>query len=285
VRAVAVLLALTIGLGLGGCGAVDDVKEKAKQGVETAKREVRKGIETAREKGRQLGREAEKIRDEIQDRVNGVLAKIEGVVPKADEDTVVPTRELANTFQGFMGSALGNVDRYWVRTFAAAGIARPRVKHVFIPEGETVSTNCQSDADDFAAFYCPADDTIYVGQALAREVLDNIGDFGVAYVLAHEYAHNVQQELGWFDAGIRFTTVAPFELQADCMAGAWAYAVYREGLLQDGDVEEAVGTAYAVGDFDLTNPQHHGTPDERADAWTRGYDSGDPSDCRVFVEG
>ena len=105
----------------------------------------------------------------------------------------------------------------------------------------------------------------------------------MAYVLAHEYAHNVQQELGWFAHGARFTTVAPFELQADCMAGAWAFAVYRDGLLDDADVQEAVHTAFAVGDFDFKNPQHHGTPTERAKAWKRGYKTGDPSRCQKFT--
>jgi len=103
-------------------------------------------------------------------------------------------------------------------------------------------------------------------------------------VIAHEYAHNVQQELGWFDAGFKLTTVAPFELQADCMAGAWGYAVYQEGKLEDTDVEEAVDTAYAVGDFDRTNPQHHGTPEERRDAWLLGFRRGDPSSCSRFVQ-
>jgi hypothetical protein len=182
-----------------------------------------------------------------------------------------------------MDGALGNVDRYWTRTFQAADIPAPRVGRVFIPPGQSTGTRCGSSANDMAAFYCPADDTIYFGERLARQVHDNIGDFGVAYALAHEYSHNVQQELGWFDAGRRLTTVAPFELQADCMAGAWGNAVYQEGRIDQADVEEAAKTAYAVGDFDLTNPQHHGTPEERADAWLRGYRSGDPSDCRAFV--
>ena len=69
------------------------------------------------------------------------------------------------------------------------------------------------------------------------------------------------------------------------MAGAWGYAVYEQGRLDDGDVEEAVRTAFAVGDFDTTNPQHHGTPDQRQDAWLSGYESGDPSSCRSFVLG
>ncbi len=160
---------------------------------------------------------------------------------------------------------------------------RAKVESASTRRSPTVDTACGEPADDMAAFYCPADDTIYFGERLGRGVYESIGDFGVAYALAHEYAHNVQQELGWFSEGARLTTVAPFELQADCMAGAWGYAVYREGRLDDTDVSEAVRTALAVGDFDLTNPQHHGTPKERAGAWLSGYESGDPSTCRAFL--
>ncbi len=274
-RPVALLLA-ALTLSLGGCGAVD-------RAVEDAKRETRKRVEQIKEKAAELEREAERIRARLQERVNEVLADLRGVVPQADAQTVVPQRVAANSFQGFLEDVFDNVDGFWQRTFKAAGIGRPRVSHRWVSPGTKVRTGCNDNADDQAAFYCPADDTIYIGEAIGRDILTNLGDFGVAYVVAHEYAHNVQQELGWYSQGLRFTTVAPFELQADCMAGAWGYAVYQEGLLDATDVEEAVSTAYAVGDFDLTNPQHHGTPDERAGAWTRGYRTGDPSRCVRFL--
>ena len=53
--------------------------------------------------------------------------------------------------------------------------------------------------------------------------------------------------------------------------------------MKPGDVEEALSTAKAVGDFEYLSPQHHGTPDERREAWLRGYESGDPSACREYV--
>ena len=73
--------------------------------------------------------------------------------------------------------------------------------------------------------------------------------------------------------------VEPLELQADCMAGLWGNSVYKEGLLQPGDVEEAISTAQAAGDFEYGNPQHHGTPSQRRAAWLLGYRSGDPARC------
>ena len=81
--------------------------------------------------------------------------------------------------------------------------------------------------------------------------------------MAHEYAHQVQDELGLFERyGQQLPTMA-FELQADCYAGTWAKSAYRENRLEDGDVQEALDAALAVGDFDAGNPGHHGTPEQR----------------------
>ena len=282
-RRLGVLLFLLIAVGASACGTTDNLRQEAEKRIDQVEEEVRKGVTVVEREFAEFKEEAEQLKARIEARVDGVLADLEGVVPQADEETVVPQLVAANSFQGFMGDVFNNIDGFWRQTFTANSITRPRVRRVFVSPGRRVRTACNEAADDEAAFYCPADDTIYVGERIARDINDSLGDFGVAYVLAHEYAHNVQQELGWYANGFKFTTVAPFELQADCMAGAWAFAVYREGLLDKGDVREAVQTAYAVGDFDFTNPQHHGTPDQRAKAWKRGYRTGDPSRCRKFT--
>jgi predicted metalloprotease len=77
----------------------------------------------------------------------------------------------------------------------------------------------------------------------------------------------------------------PFELQADCFAGTWANSVFEQGQLEPGDLEEATNAALAVGDFDVGNAQHHGTPQERRDALLAGFESGDPSVCSRYVAG
>jgi predicted metalloprotease len=102
------------------------------------------------------------------------------------------------------------------------------------------------------------------------------------YVVAHEYAHNLQQELGVFSNTV-MPNARPFELQADCMAGVWAYSVFAKGDLEEGDIEEATNAALAVGDFDIGNEQHHGTPEERREALMAGLNSGDPSVCRRYL--
>jgi predicted metalloprotease len=277
------LVALTLVVTLAGCGTLDNAKRQAKKDVKKVQREAKKDVKKVKREAQVLAAKADKLRKQVETSVNAELAKIKGAVPKANQNTFVPTLRVSNSFEDFMGSVLTNVNGFWGKTFKANGLTAPRARHRFIRPGEKVRTRCGDAANDQSAFYCPADDTIYFGEGIGRDIYDNIGDFGVAYALAHEYGHNVQQELGWFRSGRKLTTVAPFELQADCLAGTWAFAVYRAGKVDDTQVEEAVNTAYAVGDFDFTNPQHHGTPKQRSRAFVRGYQSGNPSVCRAFV--
>ena len=182
------------------------------------------------------------------------------------------------TIDAFLTRVLTNIDRYWTTTFATADLPEPQVGFEAVPPRAFRPTACDTIADDRAAFYCPTDDTIYVAQQFASDLYRGVvrglpgeqagfgratGDFAVAYVLAHEYAHNLQQELGTFDNGIG-SSAKPFELQADCLAGTWAHSVFEQGLLEPGDLEEATNAALAVGDFDVGNAIHHGTPEERA---------------------
>src|SRR4051794_29921440 len=179
-----------------------------------------------------------------------------------------------------------DVDTYWTNTFKAAGLPEPKVGYQWIPAGQTAASAC-GDEDgglgDQAAAYCPGDDTIYISEAFAQDVFDGVldqalpgssqgfggtyGDFAVAYMVAHEYGHEIQDELGLYDRyGDQLPTMA-FELQADCYAGVWANSASEQNRLDTGDVQEAIDAALAVGDFDASNPAHHGTPEQRADAW------------------
>jgi len=202
------------------------------------------------------------------------------------------------TIDAFMLRILQSIDGYWTRTFAPADLPEPRVGFQAVAPGAVQLTACGHAANDDAAFYCAADDTIYVAQvfaaALFRGVLRGLpgeregygraaGDFAVAYVLAHEYAHNLQQELGVFDNTVS-RSAKPYELHADCFAGTWAHSVFEAGLLEPGDIEEATNAAFAVGDFDVGNAQHHGTPEERAAALLTGYERGEPARCNAFLE-
>jgi predicted metalloprotease len=108
-----------------------------------------------------------------------------------------------------------------------------------------------------------------------------IGDFAVATILAHEAGHHVQNLSGIL--GKTSTLNIQRELQADCLAGVWGHSVYREGLLQPGDVEEAIQAMDDAADLPGTPqnaPRAHGSPTQRTDSFFTGYRSGRASQCK-----
>jgi predicted metalloprotease len=256
-----------------------------------------------RDRAHQVQQRAQRVSDraaQLARQVRAALAEIGRSVPQAGRDTRAPStggNAQADVIDAFLTDVIRSIDAYWTQTLRASGLREPRVGYVWVPPGRVAGTGCGAPAGPDAAFYCPADDTIYVSVELAARVWAGVaeglpgqragygravGDFGLAYVVAHEYAHNVQQELGLAELDPR-ATVEPLELQADCMAGLWANSVYRAGKIKPGDVEEAISTALAVGDFDLGNPQHHGTPEQRRAAWLLGYETGDPARCSAVA--
>lgn len=152
-------------------------------------------------------------------------------------------------------------------------------------------------------FYCPADSTAYLDTqffvALDRQ-MGASGDFAAAYVIAHEVAHHVQNELGILpkvnaarqqssEVEANALTVK-LELMADCLSGIWARKV--QGLMERGDLEEALNAARKIGDDHLQQqagrvPQPHtfthGTSEQRARWFGRGYDSGAVGECDTFA--
>jgi uncharacterized protein len=278
------LLVVGTGIGLGGCGSDD--ADRLKQQVQQRAQRIQKDLEQRR--------------DRIRKKVREILGQIEQAIPQAQQTSPQVRSQgetqQSTTIDAFLTRVVRDVDGYWTKTLRASDLPEPRVSYDWVPPGQTQITGCGPAGDD-AAFYCSTDDTIYVSQQFAsdlwRGVARNLpgeragvghaaGDFGVAYVLAHEYGHNIQHELGLFTLRPG-TTVEPFELQADCFAGAWGNSVYERGELQPGDVQEAINTALAVGDFDIGNAQHHGTPTQRRAAWLNGFRSGDPSECQRYV--
>jgi uncharacterized protein len=216
----------------------------------------------------------------------------------AAKDTAPP-----QTMHQFLTAVTKDVDAYWTRTFKASDLPEPKVGYTWIPAGRTAASACDGGdgaMGDAAAAYCPGDDTIYISEKFASDIYDGaldqslpgssqgyggtVGDFAVAYIVAHEYGHQVQDELGLFEKyGDRVPTMA-FELQADCYAGTWAKSAADDNRLEAGDVQEALDAALAVGDFDTSNPGHHGTPEQRAEAWNAGFESGDPGACSRYLD-
>jgi uncharacterized protein len=214
-----------------------------------------------------------------------------------------PSGSRSQTMEQFLTSVTKDVDTYWTKAFKDSGLPEPRVSYDWIPAGQTAASVCGDDSGtlgDSAAAYCPGDDTIYISQKFATDIYDGAldqalpgssqgyghtaGAFAVAYIVAHEYGHEVQDELGLFEQyGQQLPTMA-FELQADCYAGTWAHSAREENRVDDSDIQEALEAALAVGDFDASSPGHHGTPEQREEAWNTGFQDGDPSACNAYLD-
>ena len=281
------LLVLLPVLSLAGCGG-EELGDRARERAD----EVRADLERRAD---ELGDEVRARRERIVARIEEVLGDLRQIIPEAPVTRPeVQRRAGEQDVEQFLTGVIEDVDAYWTRTLTGAGRPGPRVSYVFVEEGSARRTGCGEVADDRAAFYCPNDDTIYIAQRFAADLYAGVaeglpggsgqsaGSFGVAYVVAHEYAHNLQTELGVFRIG-RANSAKPFELQADCLAGSWGNSAFAQGGLTERDIQQAIGTVQSVGDFDVDNEQHHGTPTERRDAWLAGFRSGDPSACTRYV--
>jgi predicted metalloprotease len=128
------------------------------------------------------------------------------------------------------------------------------------------------------------------------------GDLAAQYIVAHEYGHHVQNLIGVSDRVRQAEAADPananrysiaLELQADCFAGAWAHDADQQGQLEQGDLEEALNAAAAVGDDRIqqqtqgqVNPESwtHGSSEQRVGWFRRGYETGDPQSCNTFEE-
>ena len=203
-------------------------------------------------------------------------------------------RNEPTTIDAFLTDLLRDIDGYWTTTFEAAGLPEPRVRYLWVAPGGYALSGCGAPADDRAAFYCPADDTIYVAQRFAADLYE-----GVLRGLPGESAGlrarggrlrgrlrarpRVRAQPPARAGRLRQPGHARRPSRSSCRptasAGTWANSVYEQGLLQPGDLQEATDAALAVGDFDVGNAQHHGTPEERRDALLAGFRSGEPSAC------
>ncbi len=191
-----------------------------------------------------------------------------------------------------------DIGAYWS---SVPGVT-PFAYYAFPAEGESVESGCGVPTTDDSAFYCPLDDTVFLSQSLAARIWDGTfeiypgqfaagpaGDTGVLYVLGHEYAHNLQTELGLY-GDPTYSADDPYplintELHADCWSGVYLRAKLDAGQLEEGDPDEAVWAAARVGDYAYDNPTHHGTPDQRVAAFLVGYDNGQPIACDEVLLG
>jgi uncharacterized protein len=203
----------------------------------------------------------------------------------------------------FVGFVVDDVQDSWSRTFAQA--EQPYERTTLVLFDGPIGTGCGQASPAVGPFYCPADSKVYLDLGFFRELRSRFGapgDFAQAYVIAHEFGHHVQNVLGISNEVDRLQREAPdeanaysirLELQADCLAGVWAYSARQENLLEPGDLEEGLEAAAAVGDDRIQEQATgridreswtHGSSAERVTWFRRGYEAGDPAACDTFAE-
>ncbi len=203
----------------------------------------------------------------------------------------------------FISVVLADTEDVWSQVFKENGKTY-QVPNLVLFSG-AVQSACGLVQAAMGPFYCPGDRKVYIDLAFYKDLQNQMhspGDFARAYVVAHEIGHHVQKLLGISDQVDRarqqlsktdFNKVSVgLELQADCFAGVWANRADRmRGILEPGDIEEAMNAASNIGDDRLQQQSRgyvtpdsftHGTSAQRVHWFNQGYTTGDINSCNTF---
>ena len=229
---------------------------------------------------------------------SGILHDDEQAVGTTHTTSASPAEEKQRHLAAFV---LDDAQQTWRGIFARGGKHYENAQLVLY-RNET-STACGFGQAATGPFYCPSDEHVYIDLSFNDELAQKFGakgDFAQAYVLAHEIGHHVQKQLG---ATAMIKTFrrnqregqdganVRLELQADCYAGIWAHSTDKRGILDAGDIDEAMNAAASVGDDRLqrqatghVSPESftHGTSEQRRRWFKAGYDSGLVESCDTF---
>lgn len=232
--------------------------------------------------------------------VGDVLSQLENVqIDQQSQNT--QQFEGEDDYQVFASTVLGSNNAMWQQTFRQMDEAYQEPQLVLYRGG--TQSACGGARSTVGPHYCPPDNTIYLDETFFDQLQQRFGaeggDVAEAYVIAHEVGHHVQHELGIMEEVRSEQQRNPsrenelsiqLELQADCFAGLWAYSIKDEGVFQPGEIQEAIDAAAAVGDDNIqeratgtVNPEtwNHGSSEQRVEAFTRGFESGNVSSCSI----
>lgn len=204
----------------------------------------------------------------------------------------------------FVSVVLADTEEIWTKVFAEQ-LGQPYRPATLVLFKEATRSACGGASEATGPFYCPADRKVYLDTAFFTTMHQRLsagGDFAAAYVVAHEIGHHIQNELGILGEATRIRQQVSetesnaisvmVELQADCLSGIWAReAADTLGVVEAGDVEEAVNAARQIGDDTLQRNAGqrpmphtftHGTSEQRSRWFMTGLRSGQIADCDTF---
>lgn len=204
----------------------------------------------------------------------------------------------------FVKVILADTEDVWTGLFREYGLGTYKKPKLVLFSGR-VESACGYASAAMGPFYCPGDEKVYLDMSFFNELDQRFGasgDFAQAYVIAHEIGHHVQNQLGVSQevqsmrarlSEEEFNALSVrLELQADYYAGVWAHHAQRQRqILEAGDIEEGIRAANAIGDDRLQRQAQgyvvpdaftHGTSEQRVRWFTKGLQSGDPSQGDTF---
>jgi predicted metalloprotease len=232
----------------------------------------------------------------------GAIEQLLNQAPAAAESSAPPTAE-EEELAAFVSVVLRETEITWSRVFQEQ-VGQPYREPVLVLYTSQVQSACGAAGSSTGPFYCPGDEKLYIDLSFYDDLRQRFGapgDFAMAYVVAHEVAHHVQNLLGLTDqVDAQRGRVSKedynelsvrLELQADYFAGLWARDAQGKNLLEPGDLEEALRCAQAIGDDRLQMQAQgyivpesftHGTSEQRKRWFTKGFQSGRIADGDTF---
>src|SRR5512133_626769 len=229
---------------------------------------------------------------------SSILNEMEG----GSTEQVAPTAEEDQMAQ-FVSVVLADTEEIWGKIFAESGSTYRQPKLVLF-SGQ-IQSACGYATDASGPFYCPSDEKVYIDLSFCKDLQQKYGaygDFAIAYVIAHEVGHHVQNQMGILEkvnterARLSETRAnqltVRLELQADFLAGVWGhYADKMLNTIEAGDIEEALNAASSIGDDVLQMKYQgrvvpdaftHGTAAQRSGWLRKGWETGDINQSDTF---
>jgi len=236
----------------------------------------------------------------------GDLNDLQQLVPPQQQELTTEQKAAQDTEAAFVKVVLADTEDVWSKIFSDMG--RTYTDPTLVLFSGTTTSACGNATAATGPFYCPVDQDVYIDLSFAQQLKDQFGatgEFAMAYVVAHEVGHHVQDLLGvtkkmqQIQQQVSETEYNKYsvrlELQADFYAGIWAhYDQKMKNVINSEDIQEALNAANAIGDDRLQQEYQgtvtpdsftHGTSAERMYWFKKGYDTGDMNQGNTFAAG